>query len=471
MVLLLVSRMLALLNRPFSLKSLGAGFIRHPLTPPLLILYLLYFVCLDAPLWRGASTLYDLGSPRNSEPAPMTAWGNRLLTYEDNLQIGEAQAWWRGALELPHRAMDTALHDGHIYNVYPPGFTLIAAAAVGIWREGVPHLLLVILLGLPGPFLAYRLFRVRVGRMEPAIWLAIAMVLGTSFLPVVERTLRTSQVYFVNHAIAVLGLLILLAEHYGRQRIGLMALGLAAAAWSRQLTLLYLPVLIAAAFPPPVAGQVPGSAPFAPPGASHQPSIAQAAPPFHGSWRKWAVPALALTVIAGVPMFLNTLKFQNPFDFGYRYIYVDLPTESPQAEAAKIGLFSPHFIETNAYYFNLSFPSCVWLHGRPRLKSSSMGTGVWWTTPLLLMLPLGLRRIIRRREDWPLLLTSLLVLSAILMYHTTGWAQRGFNRFSLDVLPVWLALLAPDFAAAKGWRAVLWRGAIVWSVVYFAMLI
>src|SRR6185295_13837983 len=47
-----------------------------------------------------------------------------------NCSVLEAQAWLSGRMELSKRILDTALFHGHIYNVYPPLFTLFSVAAL-----------------------------------------------------------------------------------------------------------------------------------------------------------------------------------------------------------------------------------------------------------------------------------------------------------------------------------------------------
>ena len=61
------------------------------------------------------------------------------------------------------------------------------------------------------------------------------------------------------------------------------------------------------------------------------------------------------------------------------------------------------------------------------------------------------------------------VIAVLLLFHNTGWEQLGFNRFSLDYIPVLLALGAPRAVTGR-WR---WLSAVMiaWSVYYFRFLI
>jgi hypothetical protein len=177
--------------------------------------------------------------------------------------------------------------------------------------------------------------------------------------------------------------------------------------------------------------------------------------------------AVFVMVMAALPATLNTLKFGKPWDSGYRHIY-ERRWEKPDdwaAQRAKEGLFSYKFIPTNLYYMNLGFP----LPDEPvyllRFGPNSYGTGIWWTTPLLLFLPVALRRIWSDGGDRWLLISAGLVYGALMAYHVTGWAQLGYNRFSMDFMVVLLALVAPTCDQRKydGWVL----GFTLWSIWYF----
>ncbi|MCG3130832.1 MAG: hypothetical protein FLDDKLPJ_01605 [Phycisphaerae bacterium] len=390
--------------------------------------YVVYFFLLDAPLWRGPGPYNDHTSPRYGQTCPATFFGNRVIVYEDNLNIGEAVGWWRGTFELPFRRLDTALFEGRILNAYPPMMTLIAAAVIPFCAEGVPQVLLAALLGLPLPGLAYWLMLKRTRRVWMAVVLAIALVCGTSVFPVLRWALRSSQVYHVNHVLAVAGQLVMLAEFFGRRRVGVMGLGLMLAAWSRQLTAFYAIPLIWAAW------------------RGSEDSVGTMA---RGSSRgaRMAQAAAVCAVVAGVPAVLNTLKFHRPWDFGYRHLYEGI--ESEQARCAKIGIFSPAFIARNAYVLNLGLPKLKREYYGWRLVTNFQGTGIWWTSPLLLYLLPAFRKIVMDAASRVWLAAAALVVLGILMYHTTGKFHQGHHRFSTDFIPVLFALLAPRWNAAR----------------------
>jgi hypothetical protein len=355
------------------------------------------------------------------------------FTIKHNVQIAEADAWWHGRLDLAERRWDTALKDGRAYSCYPPLFTFLAAALWPVFH-GVPHWA-VVLLVLPIPLLAYVLFRRRTGSAGWGALLAIGLVCGTSLLPVLDKTLRGASHYYINHALATIGLLILLIESFGRRRVWVCGFGLAVSALSRQLTLAYLlPVAWLA-----VCG-VSG-----PRGAE--------ASTRHVRTSRVAQAAIAGLFVVAVLMTMNTLKFGRPWDSGYAHIFNERSGDRFADDVAAHGLFSVHYVPRNLYYMNFGFPEVhrIEMAGESQvhLRPNTMGTGIWWTTPLLLWLFVGLRRLAADPLSRWYLVGAVLVVAVLLFYHNTGAQQRGFNRFSLDYIPVLLALVAPWCVAGR----------------------
>lgn len=332
-----------------------------------------------------------------------------VLTPSLNSNVAEAAAILDGRLTLEARIHDTALFEGKVYNVYPPAFTLISLAILPWWPDGV-HTSMLMLLTLPLPALVYVLFRQRAAGVGVAVVLTLAYAFGTSMLPVLDRALGGGDVYHVNHLLSQIGLLIFLLDYFGRRRIWPGAIGLLIAAWSRQLT---------AAF---------------------------------------------AAVIAAMPLTLNALKFGHPLDSGYRYIYAGSSTRVAH-DAGEFGLFSPRYVGRNLYTMNLGLPLAEWINGVVRFKPDPWGTGIWWTTPLLLFLWADHRRWRAEPASRMLLAAVAAVVGVQLFYHTTGWEQPGYNRFSLDYLPVVLAVIAPGCGAPQ--RRVLTPALAAWSIWYF----
>lgn len=169
---------------------------------------------------------------------------------------------------------------------------------------------------------------------------------------------------------------------------------------------------------------------------------------------------------------MNTLKFGHPLDAGYLRIYEGRDDRFAM-DARSFGLFSPHFVPRNLYHANLGFPTLhrIEMAGRPEyhLRPNYDGTGIWWTTPLLIWLLVDIRRFLADPAARVLLVAALLVYMALLFFHATGADQRGYNRFSLDYLPALFAVIVP--ACFRGRRRWISLGMICWGVVYFRWLI
>jgi hypothetical protein len=450
------------------------------------------------------------------------------FTITENIQVAEAQAWWAGRLDLPERKWDSALYNGRVYSHFPPAFSFLSALAVPLF-DGVPHWFLLLVVVVPIPLLAYFLMARLVPNSGDAaqrrgwcVVLAVGLVCGTSALPVLEKALRGGSPYMVNQAIALSGVLLFLVAYFGNKNVWVAGLGVVVAAWSRQMTVVYLLPLgwmiwertrrsetesVGAMVPsapagagleedradhglrcaPPVA-TLPGPVRGRPigedipgPDASSPDTVGGRLASAHGSVRsrlaRHGVPAAKLCTVAalalGVPMGLNWLKFEHPLESGYMYVYEGREDDVFVRDARAHGLFSPWYIPRNLYYANLGFPEIQRItrgeHREWYVVPNDWGTGIWWTTPLLLYLFANRRRIIGLPRERALLAGAGLAYIGLMLYHSTGFVQRGLNRYSLDYLPVLYALAAPlSVATAK--RRWLTGGLIAWGVFYFSIV-
>jgi len=402
----------------------------------------------------------------------------------NNLNVSEAESWLTGRLDLDagtglgRRPWDTAVYNGRVYNVFPPLFTLIAAAVMAVGPPGVPSYLLILLFALPIPGLAYVLFLRRTQRVRMAVLLTAGYLLGTSLLPEFQRGLGEGEVWHVNHLLSQVGLLIFLVEYFGARRVWVAGIGVIIAAWSRQLTGLYLVPLAWMALK---GGSCRGVGTDDPPYTS--PELAEAVRAFAearpstdvlgtagaaaGYWdplRQRVVQlAVVAVVMAALPAVLNTLKFGRPWEAGYCYVYEGRDDET--AQDARKGLFSPTFLPRNLYYMNLGFPLPELRGGWVlRFVPNAYGTGIWWTSPVLLYVLLLWRRLWRQAEVRWLLAAAGGIYGVLLFYHNTGYAQMGYNRFSLDYVAVLLAAIAPLCDQERRWWT-FWF--VLWSVWYF----
>lgn len=366
-----------------------------------------------------------------------------VFTIRDNVQIGEAQAWWQGRLDLSDRQWDTALKDGRVYGYFPPMFTILAAAVVP-FCDGIPHGLIVAIVFLV-PICAYVLFLRLTGSACWGAIQAIGLVCGTSALAVIDKTVRGAAPYQINHTLSTIGLLLILIDFFGRRRIWPACIGLVLTTLSRQLTIAY-------ALPIAMMGLV---------GA-----------PREGRRRRLAVVGVTCVGLAVFYGGLNFLKFGSPLTTGYMLNH-EGRDDIFAREAHEHGLLSWHWVPRNLYYSNIGLPKLhhVVIEGEERtfVRPNMMGTGIWWTTPLLLWLFADGPRLLRDRQATVWLAAAGLVYGLLLFWHATGAVQRGFNRYSLDYVPVLLALVAPT--CCVGWRRWVSLGMVGWSVLYFRCLI
>jgi len=366
-----------------------------------------------------------------------------VFTGQENIQITEAQAWWSGRLDLPERTWDTALFNGRVYSYFPPMFTILAAAVVPFF-DGIPHGLIVAMVLLV-PLCAYVLFLRLTGSECWGAILAIGLVCGTSAFPVLDKTVRGAATYPVNHTLSTVGLLLILIEFFGRRRVWPACLGLALTALSRQLTVAYaLPIAL----------------------------MSLTGAPREVRGRRLAVLGLTCVGLAVLYGGLNFLKFGHPLTTGYMLNHEGRDDVFAR-EAREHGLLSWHWVPRNLYYSNLGLPKLhrVMIEGEERafVRPNTMGTGIWWTTPLLLWICVETRRLLRDRQAVVWLGAAGLVYGMLLFWHATGAVQRGFNRYSLDYVPVLLALVAPT--CCVGWRRWVSLAMVGWSVLYFRWLI
>ncbi len=387
--------------------------------------------------WLGLLVVYVVfasffgGPPYPAGPS----WQTDFLTPANHVQVREASRWLEGELSLPAPDFDTAEVDGTTYSHFPPLMTIFSALVLMVSPKGVPHWLLTVVFVWTVPGLAYRLFLGRCGRIVPAVVLTLAYVFGTSAFCILDRASLSAAVWQLNHAISQVGLLLFLDGYFRGGRIWQSGIGLLIGGLSR------LP-MVAYALPMVVMAWL------------------------QGGRRRW-VGLTFVVVLVGTFAMLNELKFGSPVQHGYGMIYEG--RGDVVALSAADGAFHSKWIDDNLYWMNVGWPVFEKRHGNWRWLPSVQSTGIWWTTPLLLMVIWDVKRIWAERQNrW--LLGSVGVIYAVLMlYHTTGFAQRGYNRFSLDFLLVLLAMIGPHAFVGRRW--VVSTLLAIWGVVYFRIIL
>ena len=76
---------------------------------------------------------------------------------------------------------------------------------------------------------------------------------------------------------------------------------------------------------------------------------------------------------------------------------------------------------------------------------------------------------LRRGLTFVELLLVLAIYALLMCFHATGYAQPGFNRYSLDYVPALFVLVVPR--CVEGRRVWITLPMVLWSIVYFQWLI
>ncbi len=395
------------------------------------------------------------------------------IEADSNAALAEGTAWLKGRLDIPPfrngeldwsyapaegfaKEPDSRLHDTAAspdgeksYNVFPPlmAFLTVALAPLhgllehpqGMWLPQA----YVLLVFWPLPIVGFVVFYRRTRDSAWAGLLTLAWIAGTAVLPNLHEA-RTGLLGQIHHVVSQVGLLIFAADMLGRQRIWPSIIGIAIATYTRQITFLYgLPLLW-------VAWQ-------------------------HGR-RQVIMAVVGLAVVASPLLTLNYLKFGNPLEFGYRYIYVGRETGYMGARCLRYGTFNPRFIwgvddgHGNFYYQHLALPRVEPSLMEIKISDDNQnGQSIWITNPLLLLVFLGARCWWRDKKSRILMLGTLPVLIGVLCYHSPGYMEHGYSRFALDYLPIWLVVLAPQTRGR--WRTWFTLACTAWSLLYFQAIV
>ena len=350
-----------------------------------------------------------------------------------------ADGWLHGHLYLPNTPPDTqdyTLHNGHWYVAFPPLPAMLLLPIVAIFHlshQAVISLIFSLGIGILNIWLMLGVLKRLARRHLPgltfaaAAWLTVLFALGT------EHLVATMQgnVWYTAHVVATTFLLLYTGETLDKRRPVLAGLYLGLAALSRSTTLLTFPffVLLAVGF-------------F---------SVNRQGFRRPVLWKQLFLFFTVLgTIIAGMLLY-NQARFGSPLDFGYNTMNVNLFV---RGNLHTYGQFNWHFISTNFRYMLLEPPYIV--SHAPYLTFNPLGTGIFWTTPALLLAFLAFRYRERRWLAASLLAACLLPMALLLFYFNTGWYQFGY-RFVLDFLPFTLLLAALGIRAKPGW----WEKALI----------
>jgi len=359
-----------------------------------------------------------------------------------NPNVAEAQSWLEGHVDLNGRPWDSALVDGRSYNIFPPLLTFVSAACIALSAKGLPFAVISALFVLPVPLFAYLLFLKRTHSVSAATVMAMTFVLGTSECLVIARSMQSGKPCQLNNAASQIGLLLFLLDYYGGRRPWVGGLGLLVMGLTRQTMLAFT------------------------------------VPYLWGIWDRHACLRRLLAGIAIVGLILailaavTTVRFGHPLRFSYKAIYVER-SHDPQDWLAVEGteaLFGLRYVSRNLYWMNVGLPEfATHQDGSFWWKPAVKSTGIWWTTPVLLVLFVDWRRVWAQGENRWLSVSVGAIFITLMLYHNMGYSQRGYNRFSLDFLLVLLAWVAPHVVGR--WRSLAATLFCAWSVFYFRFIV
>lgn len=178
-----------------------------------------------------------------------------------------------------------------------------------------------------------------------------------------------------------------------------------------------------------------------------------------------AIFGIPLGIFTGLFLFYNWLRFENPVEYGYRFI-----TEAPNLSSLRerYGIMSLSHLATNIRYMFFELPGLYWNQGL-RLHFDLKGNSIFYLTPPFLAIFLaqfwrGVRgRLIIDPYILSLWVAAIFTMIPSLLLYSTGWMQFGY-RYSLDITAI-LVLLS--LFGLQGRINLLYVVGIVFSVTVY----
>ena len=384
------------------------------------------------------------------------------VTREGNTALDEAIQWKRGELTLSRDFYEDVNVGDKTYNVVGPAFVLLSllGTTLSAWAGGgTAHFdpfLYVCFVALPLPLVGFWAFQKVVKSSDWSAVLTGYLIAGTSLAPVLAIC-RGGSIYYINHVLAVIGLLLIAADLLGPCRIWPAVIGLCIATWSRQTACFYaLPILW-------IAWQSSGTPP--PMRSPQTQEVLRHAP--HRAKRRFWIALGGIAIAATLPMTLNALKFGNPFQTGYSLMYQDRTDRiGRKAQECFLG---PRYLPEHAIAMNLAYPQWDVRKGQLHADiADTNGGSIWFTSPLLCGIFFTVPSWWHDRRRRALMLATLPVIAVFMCYHTTGADRAGYYRYALDFIPIWLMVIAPYTSSRRGHPLTL--ACLGYSALYFNLI-
>ena len=354
---------------------------------------------------------------------------------ENNLYAHQAKAWIDGQLNFEAEYYwDAAIYEGKKYVPFPPFPSVLllpATMVLGDQYSEFPVLFLTIILGIVNAFLMLRIFRKLEVPNDLQLWLLAAGLLGTGYW---YLTYISHHANGLAHTLSFTMLTIAIHEMLHKGRGLLIGLCIGASFLSRQLTIFTFFFFLMFLWQ------------------KHEIQ----------SIRIRQVILLIISLGACVLAYLafNYARFGNPLDTGYAY----LPYSGfIKDRVAQYGLFNFHYLPFNAYHmffqgFDIQFG------GPLHMKAEGMnpfGTSLLVASPFALFAFWG-------RWNKPVIIAcwfSLTIMMVqMLMYFNNGWEQLNAQRFSQDLMPLLLFLMALSLRRLQHSR-MLFKGLVCYAII------
>lgn len=360
-----------------------------------------------------------------------------------------ADGWLHGHLfinTLPASTNDYTFYHGHWYVAFPPLPAVLLLPFVALFHlshqdfvslsfsVGMGIINIGLMLWVLRQFARMREVQLTFSTMA---WVLVFFALGSEVLYV---TMQPS-VWFQAHIVATTFLLLHIGETLGKRRSWLAGIFLGLAALSRSTTLFTFPFFLLLTF-----------------------ALERKRPKI--LLKQFIIFGTTLGLFVLGMLLYNWIRFGSLFDFGYASMNIDPLVRS---DLHNYGQFSLHFLGTNLHYMWIQLPFLV--KKFPYVTFTPFGTGIFWTTPALLLAFLAFRQRCSRWLALALLAGCLLPLTLLLLYFNTGWVQFG-NRFSMDYLPLVILLATLGMRPKPGWPEklliILSISINVWGYIVFA---
>jgi hypothetical protein len=345
--------------------------------------------------------------------------GYFLLSRNDHTAYNNfvllANAWLHGHvwIDKPQPWIDAVPFEGHWFIINPPIPAVLLIPLVAIFGVHANQTIMSVLCGAIAVAAADVTFG-RLGLTSPwRGWLTLFFAAGT----VLWWCAASGAVWMYAHVVAVMFVMLALAEWFGHRRPWLIGVLLAGAVYSR------FPVILAV---PPVLVWIWLSA------AKER------------RWRDLTSFAYGFAPFVAASIVNNYLRFHSAMDVGYTLFYhmdavggggKQYCTSCTYTGAATGLPFSLQSIPRNLYSFFLLAPQ--WIDTPPYLQLTGLGVALTFTSPLLFLAIAAPRRL----ETWIMWVAAVLVAIPSLLYYNNGCEQFGM-RHSLDFTPFLMILLA-----------------------------